>query len=138
MGNKRKPLLARAAARTRAGFAVVVLERVLGFSVRIRAAVIRIRQHAIQHAIGRASPCDLTRDRSGGQLQTVLQKPRERLPHRPELAKFPEHQLDGFLNPAIGILLKMGRIGFEIPDRGGHPELAALRLRASRFHGALP
>src|SRR3989442_13236778 len=76
--NQGEPLLTRAAAMTRAGRAVDIVERVFGFSVRVGAAVDRIRQHAVQHAEGWASPRGFAGDRSGGELQAVLKKPRER------------------------------------------------------------
>jgi len=42
------------------------------------------------------------------------------------------------LDAAIRIFLEMECIGLEIPDRRRHQELAALGLRASRFHRPLP
>ena len=116
--NQDEPLLTRFASRDHARFALFIVDGPFAFSVRVRAAVHRATEDAIQHAVGRAAPRDLARRRPDGQLQPVLQKPPQRLAHRPQFDTLPKYQTNGLLDATIRILLDMRRIRFEIPDRG--------------------
>jgi hypothetical protein len=86
----------------------------------------------MQHCVGWPFPTGFAALGLDGQLHAMLQEPPEGLTNRPELDEFSEHQRDGFLHATIRILLDMSHIGLKIRHCCGHPELAALGLRASR------
>jgi hypothetical protein len=71
-------------------------------------------------------------------LQTVLQKPQQRLAGRTELEELAKHQGYAFSNAAIRILFQALILALHITCRGRHDQFTSSGLLAARLYRTLP
>src|SRR5262249_42360393 len=87
VANQRPPLRTGLAPSPATGLSLLILYRMLGSAVRIRACVGWMGQHGVDGGVPRPSPLHLVARGGNGNLKSLFQKPQQRLPCRAEFRK---------------------------------------------------
>src|SRR3990172_353083 len=135
--DQRQPPLARLPSVALACLAAHVVRAALGLPVRVGTPVDRVREQPVERAVGRALPVDLPTRCCGRQLQTVLEKPQQRLPYGADPLELIEHQANRLLHPTVRILLEALVLALPVAHGSDDDQLAAPGLRAPRLERAL-
>src|SRR4029450_12613606 len=106
IANQCPPLLSWFAPAPVTWLPLLVLHRGFCSAVRICARVRRVRQHRVYGGIPRSPPDHLVTRGGDGNLQSVFQKPEQRLPCRAEFEKLAEYQQHPFLHTAVRVLFQ--------------------------------
>src|SRR5215469_16205833 len=88
------------------GLSLLILYRMLGSAVCIRACVGWMRQHGVDGGVPRSSPDHLVARGGNGNLKSLFQKPQQRLPCGAEFEELAEHEQHPFLHTAVRILFQ--------------------------------
>ena len=113
---------------------------VTGATERISAAVNRVGQHVVDGVVDRQLPQNARAIRTmidGWQPDLLLPQPEMNLPNALELGKLPEHQANRLADPQIRIPLDPVMPDFDVANRDGEKQLAALCLLAQGLERAL-
>src|SRR6516165_659233 len=106
VANQRPPLLTGLAPSPATRLSLLIMYRMLGSAVRIRARVCWVGQHGVDGGVPRSSPLHLVARSRNGNLKSLFQKPQQRLPCGADFEKFAEHQPNAFLHAAVRILFQ--------------------------------
>src|SRR3990172_2033047 len=105
--DQRQPALARLPSVALACLAAHVVSAALGLAIRVGTPVDRVREQPVERAVSRALPVDFPTGCCGRQLQTVLEKPQQRLPDRADPLELIEHQPDRRVQEAIRLVFRL-------------------------------
>ena len=90
----------------------------------------------MDRSVTRPTPHGLATRTLGGQIESVFQKPQQRLTGTAQLLNLVENQRNGLLNPAVRVFLQTITV-LHIADRCGHDQLTALGLLVTGCQRAL-
>ena len=105
-------------------------------AIGVRSTVDGVCHHTVDRSVTRPTPHGLATRTLGGQIESVFQKPQQRLTGTAQLLNLVENQRNGLLNPAVRVFLQTITV-LHIADRCGHDQLTALGLLVTGCQRAL-
>jgi hypothetical protein len=97
-----------------------------------------MREDPVDGGVSRPLPRRLAVLAARGELQSLLQEPKQRLPRGPQFLELAEDEEDRLPDTAIRILLPPLFFGLEEAHGSGHEQFAAPSFLVSGFNRPLP